>query len=51
MNTHLTEAGELTRRLDLAQRSHHRVHPTLPTPRRRDQVAARLRRFADRLEQ
>jgi hypothetical protein len=51
VNTHLTEAGELTRRFDLAQRAHHQVRPSLPTPRRRDQVASRLRRFADRLEQ
>lgn len=51
MNSHLTEAGELTRRFDLAQRTHHRVRPPLPAQRRRDQVADRLRRFADRLEQ
>lgn len=50
MNSYLTEAEELTRRYDLAERRHRRQHPTHPVARRQ-RVAASLRRVADRLEQ
>ncbi len=57
MSSYLTDAGELTRRYELATRgSHHRTHhavdrPARPGARRRDQLAVRLRRVAARLEQ
>lgn len=55
MSSHLTEAGEYTRRLDLAAHSTDRAHrarrETGGHPRRRHQLATSLRRFADRLEQ
>jgi hypothetical protein len=57
MSSHLTEAGEITRRLDLAAHASDRAHrATRETghagqPRRRHQLADRLRRFADRLDQ
>ena len=51
MNCHLTEAGEMTRRFELAELRSHRPSPSRPTPRRRDQLATSLRRVAARLEQ
>jgi hypothetical protein len=57
MSSHLTEAGEITRRLDLAAHEGDRAHrATRETghagqPRRRHQLADSLRRFADRLDQ
>ena len=54
MSSNLTEAGEITRRFDLAEHAAHRAHHPAATrtgARRRDQLAASLRRVADRLEQ
>lgn len=51
MNSHLTEAEEMTRRYDLAERRTRRSSPTHPAPRRRHRLASGLRRVADRLEQ
>lgn len=54
MSHFLTEADETIRRFELAERQsrhrHHRVTPSLPTPRRRTRIAAGLRRVADRLD-
>lgn len=50
MNSHLTEAEELTRRYDLAERSSHHRPRVRPVPRRH-QLATSLRRVADKLDQ
>ena len=55
MSSHLTEAGEMTRRFDLAtheaDRAHRADRETGGRTTRRHQLASSLRRFADRLEQ
>ncbi|GAA1477037.1 hypothetical protein GCM10009623_14830 [Nocardioides aestuarii] len=55
MSSHLTEAGEMTRRFDLAthevDRAHRADRETGVRTTRRHQLATSLRRFADRLEQ